>query len=296
MEAEIHATTHVGRVRKYNEDNYLLLDISNSKFLTKSNGSNEFAIQSHKFEIDTIGIVLAVSDALGEIASEIAVEEIKNMLTGKVPNLEQSFYEGELIKRLYDSTLFANFQIHNEGRTNPQFQGMGATITAVGITPNTADFLQVGDSRGYLVRKDKIFQITKDQTLVNQLVDEGKISPKEAETHALKNVVLQALGAQTEVFPDVARLIPQRDDILLLCSDGLSNKITADDLLRNILNNLDDLENACNVLIREANENGGEDNITAILVRLLGDDLPEQTDDSIVSYPLSITHQTTSDC
>ena len=112
----------------------------------------------------------------------------------------------------------------------------------------------------------------------------------------MKSVVLQALGAQTEVYPDVVRLIPQRDDILLLCSDGLHNKLTADDLLRTILNNLDDLENACKVLIKEANEHGGEDNITAILVKLLGDNLPEQTADSMVAYPLNIDLQTTGDC
>ncbi|HMS42194.1 MAG TPA: protein phosphatase 2C domain-containing protein [Pyrinomonadaceae bacterium] len=287
MEAEIHATTHIGRVRRNNEDNYLLLDIPNSKFVTKADDLDEFTVQSHKFEVNENGIVIAVSDALGEIASEIAVEVIKNMLTGEVPNLGQSFYESELIKRLYDATLYANLQIHNQGCTNPQFHGMGATITAVGITPNSADFIQVGDSRGYLVRKGEIFQITKDQTLVNQLIDLGEIAPEEAETHALKNVILQALGAQTEVYPDVVRLIPQRDDILLLCSDGLSNKIRANDLLRTILNNLDDLQNACRVLIQEANECGGEDNITAILVKLLDNNLPEQTDDSIVVYPLN---------
>ncbi len=287
MEAEIHAITHIGRVRRYNEDNYLLLDISNSKFLTKADIQDEFAVQSLKFEVDENGVVIAVSDALGEIASKIAVEVIKNMLTGEVPNLEQSFHEGELIKRLYDATLYANLQIHNEGRINPQFQGMGATITAVGLTPNSADFIQVGDSRGYLIRKGKIFQITKDQTLVNQLIDLGEIAPEEAETHALKNVVLQALGAQTEIYPDVVRLIPQRDDILLLCSDGLSNKLRADNLLRIILNNLDDLQNACRVLIQEANECGGEDNITAIIVRLLGGNLPKQTDDSMIAYPLN---------
>src|SRR3954463_12067122 len=109
---------------------------------------------------------------------------------------------------------------------------MGATFTAVGVTPKAVDIIQVGDSRAYLVRAGKIYQITKDQSLVQQLIDANQISPEEAETHTLKNVILQALGAQNEIYPVAARLMPQRDDVLILCSDGLSNKINGTDMLR----------------------------------------------------------------
>src|SRR5204863_6074823 len=110
-----------------------------------------------------------------------------------------------LINRLYNATVFANYLIHQQGRSDPQFQGMGATFTGIGVTPSGADIIQVGDSRAYLVRAGKIYQVTKDQSLVQQLIDAQQISPEEAETHTLKNVILQALGAQNEIYPVSAR-------------------------------------------------------------------------------------------
>lgn len=291
LEVEIHAATDIGRCRKGNEDNYLLLQLSTSEFLTKSKDSNDFVIQSPKFEVDAQGIVLAVSDGCGgalagDLSSSMVVESVRSMLTNEVPSLDDSFYEGVLIEKLYDATLYANRLIHHEGRINPELNGMGCTLTAVGVTPDTCDFIQVGDSRGYLIRKDKIYQITKDQTLANQLIDKGEITPEEAETHWLKNVILHALGAMNEVYPVAVRLIPNRDDILLLCSDGLSNKLTAENLVQLIWDNFNDLKKACRSLIEEANEKGGEDNITVILAKLSGNALMEQTDEPIVIYPL----------
>jgi PPM family protein phosphatase len=291
---EIHAASHIGRVRKGNEDNFLLLQLSDSQTWTSSQNPDEFIIESQKFEIDEHGIVLAVSDGMGgalagEVASEMAVETVSNRLLNDDPDatLRPEIQTSALIERLYDATVYANHLIHNRGRTDPQFSGMGATFTSVGITPDAVDLLQVGDSRAYLIRNVKIYQITKDQSLVQQLIDSGQIKPEDAETHPLKNVILQALGAQNEVYPVPARLIPQRDDILLLCSDGLSNKLPAEDLLRVVLDNLNDLENACKVLTKEANERGGEDNITLILAKLSGSDLMEPTDDPVVIHPLT---------
>jgi protein phosphatase len=142
------------------------------------------------------------------------------------------------------------------------------------------DIIQVGDSRGYLVRNEKIYQITKDQSLVQQLIDAQQISAEEAETHTLKNVILQALGAQNEIYPVSARLTPNRDDVLLLCSDGLSNKVSAANIQKHIVDNLEKLEDACAELVKEANENGGEDNITVIIARLSGNGLsPAESDE-----------------
>lgn len=291
---EIYATSHIGRVRKGNEDNYLLLQLSDSTTWKSSQEPDDFTIQSHKFEIDDQGIVLAVSDGMGgalagEVASEMAVETVKSRLLNEDPDatLSPETPNSALIERLYDATVYANHLIHDKGRTDPQFNGMGATFTSVGITPAAVDLLQVGDSRAYLIRNVKIYQVTKDQSLVQQLIDSGQITPEEAETHALKNVILQALGAQNEVYPVPARLIPQRNDILLLCSDGLSNKLHDEDLLRFVLSNFDDLENACKEMIKEANERGGEDNITIILAKLSGSDLMESTDDPVVIHPLT---------
>jgi PPM family protein phosphatase len=285
---DIHAASHVGRVRKGNEDNYLLLNISREKAWTSSQDDGEFVIESQKFEIDDNGIVMAVSDGMGgalagEVASTMAVETVsEKMLDEDVDaTITTEEYNHHLINRLYNATVFANYLIHQQGRSDPQFQGMGATFTGIGVTPTAADIIQVGDSRAYLVRNQKIYQVTKDQSLVQQLIDAQQISPEDAETHTLKNVILQALGAQNEIYPVSARVEPCRDDVFLLCSDGLSNKVSAVDMQQIVIDNFDKLQNACAELIKLANEHGGEDNITVVLARFTGDDLPPPTGDEV---------------
>ena len=289
LTVEIHATSHIGRVRKGNEDNYLLLQISDVKAWTSSQEPDEFVIESQKFEIDDNGIVLAVSDGMGgalagEVASQMAVETVsQKLLDAADPDktIPPETRDASLIGRIYESTVYANHLIHQQGRSDPQFQGMGATFTGIGITRDGVDLVQVGDSRAYLIRGGKIYQVTKDQSLVQQLIDAGQIKPEEADTHQLKNVILQALGAQPEIFPVAARLKPHREDILLLCSDGLSNKVNGAGMQRIVSENKDRLEMACAALIKEANERGGEDNITVILAKLTGDDLPAVTGDDV---------------
>ena len=286
---EIHATSHVGRVRRGNEDNYLLLNISNSSAWTSEQSEGEFVIESQSFDIDENGVVLAVSDGMGgalagEVASKMAVESVSEKLLSDEDTdatLTPESVQYNLISKLYNATVYANYLVHQQGRTDPQFQGMGATFTGVGVTPEGVDIIQVGDSRAYLVRNGKIYQITKDQSLVQQLIDAQQISAEEAETHTLKNVILQALGAQNEIYPVSARLAPCQDDVLLLCSDGLSNKVSAANMQKHVVENLEQLEQACAELVKEANENGGEDNITVILAKLSGDGLKTAEADEV---------------
>lgn len=278
---EIHATSHVGRVRRGNEDNYLLLNITRERAWTSSQDSGEFVIESQQFDVDENGVVLAVSDGMGgalagEVASKMAVESVCEKLL-HVDDADETLtpeaMDYNLIARLYNATVYANYLVHNQGRSDAQFQGMGATFTGMGLTPRGVDIIQVGDSRAYLVRNERIYQVTKDQSLVQQLIDAQQISPEEAETHTLKNVILQALGAQNEIYPVSARLVPCRSDVMLLCSDGLSNKVSAASMQRIVTENFDKLEIACAELVKEANENGGEDNITVVLAKLIGDGL-----------------------
>ena len=286
---EIHATSHVGRVRRGNEDNYLLLNLSSSRAWTSEQADGEFVIESQKFDVDTNGIVLAVSDGMGgalagEVASKMAVESVSEKLLkdeDEDATLTPESYHYNLISKLYNATVYANYLVHQQGRSDPQFQGMGATFTGIGVTPEGVDIIQVGDSRGYLVRNGKIYQITKDQSLVQQLIDAQQISAEEAETHTLKNVILQALGAQNEIYPVSARLTPSQNDVLLLCSDGLSNKVSAANMQKHIVDNFDQLEQACAELVKEANENGGEDNITVIIAKLSGNGLKNSESDEV---------------
>jgi protein phosphatase len=282
VNVEIHATSHVGRVRRGNEDNYLLLNISLSKAWTNTHVDEEFVIESQNFEVDDNGVIIAVSDGMGgalagEVASKMAVETISSELLKEDVDktLTAEEYERYLITRLYHATVFANSLIHHQGRTEAQYQGMGATFTGIGISPKSVDIVQVGDSRAYLIRNSKIYQITKDQSLVQQLIDAQQISPEEAETHTLKNVILQALGAQNEIFPVPARFTPQQGDVLLICSDGLSNKVNAASMQRIVVEHYEDLEMACADLVTEANDAGGEDNITVILAKISGEELAQ---------------------
>jgi protein phosphatase len=282
FKVEIHATSHVGRVRKGNEDNYLVLNISREKAWTSEQDDGEFVVESQTFKIDDQGIVLAVSDGMGgalagEVASTLAVETVsEKMLDGDAAKAAaEADAEHHLVSRLYDATVFANHVIHEQGRSDPQFQGMGATFTGIGITPEAADVVQVGDSRAYLVRSGQIYQVTKDQSLVQQLIDAQQISPEEAETHTLKNVILQALGAQNEIYPVSARITPCNGDVFLICSDGLSNKVGAGEMQKIVTDNFDKLESACAELIKLANENGGEDNITVVIAKFTGAGLPD---------------------
>ena len=289
LKVETHATSHVGRVRKGNEDNYLMLNIANSKTWMSSQDAGEFVVESQNFEITNNGLVLAVSDGMGgalagEVASKMAVETVsQSFVDDDDPDktLSPEDYNRPLISKLYNATVYANHLIHRQGRSDAQYQGMGATFTGVGVTLDGVDLVQVGDSRVYLVRKNQIYQITKDQSLVQQLIDAGQIQPEEAETHTLKNVILQALGAQNEIFPVSARLIPQQNDILLICSDGLSNKVSGKDMQKLIEDNANQLELAAAELIKLANERGGEDNITLIIAKLMGDELPEASEEEV---------------
>lgn len=284
LTVETHATSHVGRVRKGNEDNYLLLHLTRSKAWTSGQENGEFVIESQEFEIDENGVVLAVSDGMGgamagEVASTMAVECVSEKLLSPDDDVDATLtpeaYDYQLIAKLYNATLYANHLVHQQGRSDPQFQGMGATFTGIGVTPRGVDLIQVGDSRAYLIRNGKIYQVTKDQSLVQQLIDAQQISAEEAETHTLKNVILQALGAQNEIYPVSARLTPNQGDVLLICSDGLSNKVSAANMQQIVIDNYDSLEQACAALVTLANENGGEDNITVVLAKITGDDLPE---------------------
>jgi len=285
---EVHATSHVGRVRRGNEDNYLLLSVSRSRAWTSAQSDGEFVIESQNFDVDDNGVVLAVSDGMGgalagEVASKLAVESVCERLLNEdtEETLTPEAYEYDLISKLYNATLYANHLVHQQGRTDPQFQGMGATFTGLGVTSRGVDIIQVGDSRASLIRDGRIYQVTKDQSLVQQLIDAQQISAEEAETHTLKNVILQALGAQNEIYPVSARLAPNRGDVVLLCSDGLSNKVQAAEMQRIVVDNIDSLEMACAELVTEANENGGEDNITVVIAKLTGDELPEPAGEDV---------------
>lgn len=289
MIVELHAKSDVGRVRRGNEDNFLVLDLSSQKTWT---GSDEIEPPKElsKLDLGNKGLVLVVSDGMGgalagDVASRMAVDSVREMLIGN-DSEEGCDAATPLVDCLKNATVYANLAIHLRSQEDSRCSGMGATFTGAAVKGDILDLVQVGDSRGYMIRRDQIRLATKDQSLVQQLVDVGQISEAEAETHMFRNVILQALGAQSDVTPVTGKIQLRRGDILLLCSDGLSGKLRAEDI-QNIVASNPDLAVACDELIAEANNRGGEDNITVVLVRFLGDDLSEPASDKItIELPL----------
>jgi len=283
MNVELHAKSDVGRVRRGNEDNFLVLELSQQTTWTGSDGKAA-PKELSQFELGEKGLVLVVSDGMGgalagDVASRMAVDSVREMIMGG--NSEDGCDpEASLVECLKHATVFANRAIHNRSQEDSRCAGMGATFTGAAIHGDFLDLVQVGDSRGYIIRKDQIRLATKDQSLVQQLVDVGQISEAEAETHMFRNVILQALGAQGDVTPVTGRIRLRRGDTLLLCSDGLSGKLRSEDI-QNIVASNEDLSKACDELIAEANNRGGEDNITVILARFSGEELEEPASDRI---------------
>ena len=144
--------------------------------------------------------------------------------------------------------------------------GMGTTIVASICTEKFATIANIGDSRCYLFNESGFKQVTVDHSLVNELVRTGQITKEDAENHPRKNVLLRALGTETKVEMDISTVIFEEDDILLLCSDGLSNKLSEQEML-DILKNDQPFEEKADFFIHLANENGGEDNITLVLIQ-----------------------------
>jgi protein phosphatase len=276
MIVELYAKSDVGRVRRGNEDNFLVLDLSTEQTWT---GSDNITPPERltKFNLGEKGLVLVVSDGMGgalagDVASRMAVDSVREMLTGTETG-EGCETDVDLVECLKNATVYANLAIHMRSQEDSRCAGMGATFTGAAVRGNSLDLVQVGDSRGYVIRKGQIRLATKDQSLVQQLVDVGQISESEAETHMFRNVILQALGAQSEITPVTGKIRIKQGDLVLLCSDGLSGKLRAEDIQRIVTGNNGDLVKACEALVQEANDRGGEDNITVVLARFLGDDL-----------------------
>lgn len=304
MIVELYAKTDVGRVRRANEDNLLVLDLSQSQSWTAT-GGEPLPGDLCRFEVGAAGAIFVVSDGMGgalagDVASRMAVEVVREWLTGGLAEASdpppEEIGDGvvresslHLTNNLRAAAEYANLAIHHRSLEDVQCSGMGATFTGAAIIAGRVGLVQVGDSRAYILRGERIKLATKDQSLVQQLIDSGTLTEEAAETHMFRNVILQALGAQGQVHPATALLRLRRGDTLLLCSDGLSGKLRADDMQRIVLAANGNLATACDELIREANERGGEDNITVVLARFSGDDLPApDSDDIAIESPFQI--------
>ncbi|HSO98884.1 MAG TPA: Stp1/IreP family PP2C-type Ser/Thr phosphatase [Solirubrobacteraceae bacterium] len=207
----------------------------------------------------------------GEVASQLAVEVFGE---GLPP-------EGSAEERLATRVREANRRIHRLSRSESEHAGMGTTLTAALLEDAVLAVAHVGDSRAYMFRGGSLQRLTRDHSLVGELVEQGKLTEEQAEEHPQRSIITRALGPEPDVQVDTWSYPVQAGDILLLCSDGLTSMIGEDAITR-ILTGAPDLRRAADRLIDEANEAGGRDNITAVLFRV------EEVGDGEVDQPTMI--------
>lgn len=234
MRPLVAAKTDVGRVRKGNEDSYLVRDPL-------------FAVA------DGMGGHIA-----GDVASATAVEMISERADEEMPHTTAEL--AAIVRG-------ANAAIWEKAQSDPSLKGMGTTCTLALLEDHELHIAHVGDSRAYLYRGSELSQVTEDHTLVSRMVREGRLKPEEAERHPQRSIITRALGVDADVDVDELSVAIEEGDRFLLCSDGLTSMIGFDDLL-DVLSTQGDPDAAANELVNRALEAGGEDNVTVVLIDL----------------------------
>ncbi len=265
--------TDVGQVREHNEDNFIVAD------LTKESRG---LMESDRMQlVGARGTLLGVCDgmggaAAGEVASQLAVDIIyQRMAIGDAPADHD-----ELAARLVHAIEAAGLRIFSEAKLDRTRRGMGTTATVAALVDDHLFLGQVGDSRGYLLRGDRLVQVTRDQSLVNQLIEAGQLTEEEAETFEHNNIILQALGTADTVQVDLTYVHLRRGDTLMICSDGLSGMVRNDEI-REVLRAVEDPLDACKTLTDRANQAGGHDNITVVVAKFDGSALVDAAREDI---------------
>jgi PPM family protein phosphatase len=270
VRVSVFGKTDLGRSRDHNEDTFLVAD------LTTGNASLQPDVRRH--EIGQRGSLFMVADgmggaAAGELASAMAADLIyRHMATAWANDSIHS--SDQFAFRMREGVELANAKIYSYAREHPEVRGMGTTVTAAGVFGSDLYLAQIGDSRAYLVRGTEAIQLTKDQSLMQRLVDAGELTEDEAEQSERRNIILQALGPDPRVKVDLTHQAIRRDDTLILCSDGLSSLVRREEFAQ-LAEEHEDLPALCSALIDLANDRGGPDNITVVAARFEGEGLPK---------------------
>ena len=256
--------TDIGMLRKTNGDSVLIADLANN--------DDDALTELRTDQLGDRGALFVLADGMGgEIAGEIASSMAVTTLRDELVHGDARRASSEQLRQI---TKHVNSRIWHHSQFNPELDGMGTTITALLVRDGIAYISQVGDSRAYLIRGRRIEQLTKDQSLVQKMLDSGLLTPEEAARHPGRNVILQALGVKPSVEVALTTVKLHRNDQLLICSDGLSNKVTPEEMQRAVTES-ESPEYACHWLIELANVRGGEDNIAVIIARFAGEALFE---------------------
>jgi protein phosphatase len=268
VRVSVFGKTDLGRTREHNEDTFLVADLSTG------NASLQPEVRHH--DIGARGSLFIVADgmggaAAGELASAMAADLIyRHMATAWARDSANT--AARFAYRMKEAVELANTQIYGYAREHPEVQGMGTTVTAAGMFGSDLYLAQIGDSRAYLVRGTEAIQLTKDQSLMQRLVDAGELTEDEAEQSERRNIILQALGPDPRVKVDLTHQSVRQGDTLILCSDGLSGLVRREEFA-SLARRHGDPQALCAALIDLANQRGGPDNITVITARFEGDGL-----------------------
>ncbi len=238
---QIFSKMDIGMVRSSNQDAYFTGEISDGSV---------FAVVC-----DGMGGANA-----GNIASETAVKVISEYV---VKSYRTSMKDEDIEKMLNNAILSANIEIYDLSMKNEALSGMGTTAVVALVRNGVAVIAHVGDSRAYLV-SDELTQLTRDHSVVQSLLESGKLTPNEAKVHPKKNVITRALGAEENVFADSDIIEIKSGETLLICTDGLSNFAEPSEILDIFKNNK--IEDVAELLVSAANKNGGGDNIAVVTI------------------------------
>jgi protein phosphatase len=237
------ASSDIGLVRSINQDSYYI-------------------------PVNTALPLFMVADGMGghnagEIASVMAIDKIREWMAENSTDLTNV---RTIKKSIVKSVEYANRHIYNHAKEIEGCKGMGTTLTMLYVFDDKIVVGHVGDSRAYLITSNEISQMTQDHSLVQQLLVEGKISKREAKSHPQKNVITRAVGTSSDIEVDVLTLDIKKDDIVILCSDGLTNMV-AEEELKDLFIDETDIQKACEKAIEGAKLKGGSDNITVLGIR-----------------------------
>ena len=242
-----YAKSDIGKVREINQDDYYISE-----------------------SLDEVQLYM-LADGMGgynggEIASKLAIQTAKSYIEN---NFQEVNKDKDSIIQLVGSAMeYANMVVYEKSKESKELEGMGTTLEICLIYNNKAFIGHVGDSRVYRIRKKIMQRLTTDHSYVQGLVKDGKITKEEAQTHPKKNMLVKAVGCNSLVEPDVMCKGFLKDDIILMCSDGLTNMLKDEEVYKILLENP---ENPVAALINSANREGGIDNITTIIIDATGD-------------------------
>jgi PPM family protein phosphatase len=245
--------TDIGMKRARNEDNLFLYEDETLYLVADGMGGHE----------------------AGEVASDMAVKTVADYFARTKDDDDVTWpFKLDKARRFDENRIttgikLANLRITEAALQSPRQKNMGTTVVGLFFRKDAVYIAHVGDSRIYRIRDGEIEQMTEDHSLLNDYIKMGKLTPEEIENFPHKNVIVRALGMKETVQVDVRAEKIRTGDVYLLCSDGLSGMISDDDMLRITLENPEDLQAACAKMINLANQNGGNDNITAVLTKVV---------------------------